>query len=305
MLEKLHQHFPDAAIDFCIRKGNESLLEEHPFINQLLIWDKKKDKLKNLFALGKKIRNKQYHLVVNLHRFASTGFITAMSGAKYKVGFKKNPLSFLYSHAVEYKISAKASPHEEARNLKTIEYFTDDKFFKPKLYPTEAQRTKAVALANGQKFVTISPASVWFTKQLPIPKWIELVTKIPDDTNIFILGGPADVALGEEIIKGALKKNMTSLCGKLGLLASAAFMKLAEMNYVNDSAPLHLCSAVNAPVTAFFVSTVPEFGFSPLSNDATILQTSKNLACRPCGVHGHKVCPEGHFKCSEIEIPIV
>jgi heptosyltransferase-2 len=54
---------------------------------------------------------------------------------------------------------------------------------------------------------------------------------------------------------------------------------------------------MNAPVTAFFCSTIPDFGFGPLSDDATILQTKENLSCRPCGLHGHKECPEGHFKC--------
>jgi ADP-heptose:LPS heptosyltransferase len=82
-------------------------------------------------------------------------------------------------------------------------------------------------------------------------------------------------------------------------------MKLATMNYVNDSAPLHLASAMNAPVTAFFCSTIPEFGFGPLSENNQIIQTEEKLNCRPCGLHGKKVCPEGHFKCgTEINIKV-
>lgn len=70
------------------------------------------------------------------------------------------------------------------------------------------------------------------------------------------------------------------------------------MNYVNDSAPMHLCSAVNAPVTAIYCSTIPEFGFGPLSDNSHILQTKEKLSCRPCGLHGFKSCPEKHFKCA-------
>jgi heptosyltransferase-2 len=73
----------------------------------------------------------------------------------------------------------------------------------------------------------------------------------------------------------------------------------AQMNYVNDSAPLHLASAMNAPVTAFFCSTIPAFGFGPQSANATIIETTIKLDCRPCGLHGYKACPKGHFKCAE------
>ncbi|HEV9038701.1 MAG TPA: glycosyltransferase family 9 protein, partial [Puia sp.] len=70
------------------------------------------------------------------------------------------------------------------------------------------------------------------------------------------------------------------------------------MNYVNDSAPMHFASAVNAPVTAVYCSTLPEFGFGPLSDDSHIVQIAQHLDCRPCGLHGYKACPLGHFNCA-------
>ena len=75
-------------------------------------------------------------------------------------------------------------------------------------------------------------------------------------------------------------------------------MTNATMNYVNDSAPMHMASAMNAPTTAIFCSTIPDFGFGPLSDQARIVETDENLECRPCGLHGFKKCPEGHFKCA-------
>ena len=75
-------------------------------------------------------------------------------------------------------------------------------------------------------------------------------------------------------------------------------MRGAVMNYVNDSAPMHLCSAVGAPVTAVFCSTVPAFGFGPLSPVSFVVETREALACRPCGLHGHAACPLGHFRCA-------
>jgi heptosyltransferase-2 len=75
-------------------------------------------------------------------------------------------------------------------------------------------------------------------------------------------------------------------------------MKDAQMNYVNDSAPMHLAGAVQAPVTAVYCSTLPKFGFAPFLPNGKILETEELLSCRPCGLHGKSSCPEGHFKCA-------
>jgi heptosyltransferase-2 len=88
------------------------------------------------------------------------------------------------------------------------------------------------------------------------------------------------------------------LAEELSLLASAALMEGAAMNYVNDSAPLHIASAMNAPVTAIFCSTVPAFGFGPLRENGRVVETAEKLDCRPCGLHGHRACPKGHFRCA-------
>jgi heptosyltransferase-2 len=75
-------------------------------------------------------------------------------------------------------------------------------------------------------------------------------------------------------------------------------MKEAAMNYVNDSAPMHFASAVNAPVTAVYCSTIPAFGFGPLSDKSFIVEIEEPLDCRPCGLHGYRACPRGHFHCA-------
>jgi heptosyltransferase-2 len=70
------------------------------------------------------------------------------------------------------------------------------------------------------------------------------------------------------------------------------------MNYVNDSAALHLASATNAPVTAVYCSTLPSFGFGPLSDKNFMVEIEEELSCRPCTLHGRKACPLGHFNCA-------
>lgn len=302
LVEKLKQYFPVANIDFLLRKGNESLLLNNPHINEVLIWDKKEKKIKNLLSTVKKLRSRKYDAVINLQRFFATGFITAFSGAKQKIGFDKNPLSFLFTKSIKHIIS-KTPPfrHEVERNNDLVKAFTDDRLIRPKLYPSPADFEKVKPFCS-ERYITVSPKSVWFTKGYPFEKWVAFLNELPRDCTICLLGGPADRTDCEALQNATTNPKVIVLAGQLNFLQSAALMKTAVMNYANDSAPLHFASAVNAPVTAVFCSTIQAFGFTPLSDVSVVAEIPYALYCRPCGLHGKKECPEKHFRCA-MEIP--
>ena len=134
LIENLHQQFPASKIDILVRKGNESLFHAHPFLNQVLVWDKKNNKYHNWVALLFKIRSCKYDVVINAQRFAATGAWTALSNAKIKIGFDKNPFSFLFTHAVVHQFSEKGQ-HEIDRNHQLLSSLFESKVEMPKLYP--------------------------------------------------------------------------------------------------------------------------------------------------------------------------
>lgn len=294
LVENLHVAFPDASIDFLVRKGNEGLLSGHPFLRNLVIWDKKEKKIPNLFRLLRDIRKEKYDKVINVQRFAATGILTAFSGAKEKIGFGKNPLSFLFTKKVDHNFREQ---HETERNHRLISHFVHEPVLRPRVYPSTYDQ-QIITRYLDKPFITISPASVWFTKQYPPLKWAAFINAFPSSHAIYLLGGSDDRSLGEAIIQMTSSKAPVNLCGELSFLQSAGLMKHASMNYVNDSAPMHFASAMNAPVTAIYCSTIPGFGYGPLSDIRFIVERDEPLYCRPCGLHGYDNCPEGHFKCA-------
>jgi heptosyltransferase-2 len=296
LIEKLKAKHPSAQIDFLLRKGNESLLEEHPHLRKVLIWNKKENKWRNLFTLLKQIRNTRYDLVVNVQRFASSGMLTAFSNAKNTIGFKKNPFAAFFSKSYAHNIGD--GTHEVARNQKLITHWTSQLPARPRLYPLPKHYQQAEELIEslGKPYICIAPTSVWFTKQWAEQKWIDFTNAVPPKYHIFLLGAPSDSEACNRIGQG--KSNVTNLAGKLPLLASACLMQKAHMNFVNDSAPMHLASAINAPTCAIFCSTVPFFGYTPLADNSHIIEVSEPLPCRPCGLHGKKSCPQKHFRCA-------
>lgn len=299
VVAELKRIYPDALVDIVVRKGNESLLENNPNLNKVFIWNKKQGKYKSLVSIIKQIRLNQYDEVINLQRFTSAGLMCLRTKAKSKIGFNKNAFSFIYNKKLPHNIGD--GRHEVERNLSTITHHGAKKLTRPELYPSKEDYS-SVERWKEDDYFCLAPASVWETKKLPFKKWIELVEILKKKGTIYLLGGPDDIELCEKIEK-RVNGGVIILAGKLSLLQSAALMKDANMNFVNDSGPLHLASAMNAPTRAFFCSTIKDFGFGPLSDDSKVVEIDYDLHCRPCGLHGYHSCPKGHFKCgNEIDI---
>ncbi len=303
---EVHREYPEHKIHFLCRHGNQAVLDGLPFIDKLWVWDKRGSKYKSLWLLIKELRNYRFEIVFNLHRHFNSGLVSWFMKAPRKVGFSQNPLSFFYTNKVNHRIPhtvQSKSWHEVQRNLQLLQAVKrsypmpiNPKLVRPILPITEVHRYKVADYKLKKPYVIVGPASVWFTKQWEEGSYTELVLKLSDRFQVYLLGGPDDHALCERV------KGLTSavnLCGKLNLLESAALMEEAQRVFVNDSGPLHLASAVNAPSTSFFCATIPEFGYGPLSDASVVLQSIEKLDCRPCGLHGHTACPKDHFKCAK------
>ncbi len=300
-VSSVKKKYPSSSIHFLLRKGNESLLKNNPHINRIWTWDKTNKKYRNLFKTITELRTYYFEYTFNIQRFFSTGLITVLIKSRHKVGFHKNPLSPFFSkkikHQIPHQLSNKEFLHEIQRNHQLLDNNippTDD--IRPQLYLTENDK-KAVAhyIIEGD-YLVIAPSSVWFTKQWALEKWQELVDELSKKFLIYLIGALKDYQFCE-----AVKNNndkVINLCGKLNLLASAALMEKAKRVFVNDSAPLHLASSVNAPTTAIFCSTLTDFGYYPLSKNSNVIQV-RDLDCRPCGLHGKKACPLKHFRCAK------
>jgi heptosyltransferase-2 len=313
LLQNLHAAYPAATIDILVRQGADELFTDHPYINEVHVWNKKKNKYQHLFQIIQNIRRIKYDVVINVQRYLATGIITVLSGAKKTIGFNKNPLSFLFSEVVAHQFGAAAEAaeagarpaaqnsysaalHETSRNHALLASLTTAPVAKPALYPSVANFA-TVQKWQGAPYICMSPGSVWETKKMPAKNWIDLINAVPTNYTIYLMGAPNETALCAEILSGSSREGVINIAGQLNLLEAAALIKGAHLNYVNDSAPMHLASATNAPVAAIYCSTIPAFGYGPLSSVQFVVETLEHLPCKPCGLHGKKACPLGHFNC--------
>ena len=87
---ELRRHFPEAQIDYLIQKPYATILEDNPYIDNLVLMDKTKG-LKRLITYIKVIytvRKTKYDLIIDQLRGTSSVRIVAFSGARWRLGFK-------------------------------------------------------------------------------------------------------------------------------------------------------------------------------------------------------------------------
>jgi heptosyltransferase-2 len=290
---------PQAEVHLLVRRGNEGLLLHHPALHRVWVWDKSRHKLRHLWQLSVQLRALAWDVVVNLHRFATSGWLTWRVPAREKRGFAKNPFSWAYTHRYPHHIGRPGAPwqHETARNHALVADLCGTPTpLRPSLHPAPDDYAAAAPYRLPGRIV-VAPASVWATKTWPPDKWAQLLQLLPPDAPVLLVGAPSDKDLCQQL--AAHHPRATVLAGSLSLLQTAAVLDGARHLFANDSAPLHLASCMNTPTTAVYCSTVPEFGFGPLADQSTVVQYDAPLPCRPCGLHGKRRCPQGHFTCAQ------
>jgi len=301
LLKGVRKKYPCSKIFFLLIPQTKKLLQNNPFLDEMIVYDKKGKKrdILDYFNLIKKIKSIGFDIAFIPHRSLRSALLTYFAGIPQRVGFDKSSGSFLFTKKIKYL----QNQPETERNLALLEgnFFSEDEFL-PELFPSEIdfkyieELFKSWNIRGNDRIVGIAPGSVWDTK-----RWIpERFGKVAESlieklgAKVVLLGGKEDEILCKEISKDIKNKPFIA-AGRTDPLQSAALISRCNVVLSNDTAPMHIAVAMRIPVVAIFGSTVPEFGFAPTGKKDIVIQ--KKIYCRPCGIHGKRRCPEKHFRC--------
>ncbi|MEW6619388.1 MAG: lipopolysaccharide heptosyltransferase II [bacterium] len=304
LIRLIRKRFPDAEIDMVICAEFEELVSANPNINQVILFDRKTG-IRGLLRLCKKIKEKQYDLIVDIHKKLRSLVICLTSGAKQKVSYNKH--SFLRFLLVKFKINRYSNtPYMANLYLKSIERFgVEDEGQGLEFYITPSKEAVILELLRSEGIskedilIGIAPGAYWATKKWPKERYIELANWLIQNkkSKIVIFGGKDEVELSQEI-KLALFNKPIVAAGRLSLMETAALLKRCKVLITNDTGIMHISVAVKTPVVAIFGPTVKEFGYYPYRGANRVI--SKDLPCRPCSTKGSSKCPIKTFDCMRL-----
>jgi len=268
------------------------LLETHPAVREVIRYDKRGADagLAGFWRVASGLRARGYDLVVLPHRSWRSAALALSANVPERTGFADAAPAVTYTT----RIPRARTGHEVDRLLALAGTASADAppvslALEPGDYAAADQWLAGRGLAAG--FVALAPGSIWATKRWPY--YPELAEAL--DGPVVVIGGPDDGQLAETIV-GRAPNRVHSAAGALNLRASAALIARARILVTNDSAPLHLGTAVGTPIVAIFGPTTPAQGFGPRGAGDTALGHPA-LACRPCSAHGQRVCPLLHHRC--------
>ncbi len=309
LVQVLKRNYPHSSIDVVVVPRTAEIFSNHPAISGIIPYEKRgKDSgLYGFYRLLKQLRKKKYELIVIPHRSLRSALLGWLLKPGISIGFDRSAGRLLFTKVVHYN----PDDHEIDRNLSLLNPLSIwiDKNELPQLYPSveDVQVVNSVldnfGLGKEYTIVTVAPGTIWNTKRWPAERFAELCSLLsPNCSAVLLVGGKEDNALCEEIAVMAKAKNIFNAAGKLSLLQSAELIRRSHVVISNDSAPMHIAVAVGTPVAAIFGATIPEYGFSPRGLHDIVIET-KGLKCRPCSIHGGKICPIGTFECMKAITP--
>lgn len=298
------------------------LLENNPHVRRVILYDKRgadrgpvglwraARSTRELFDEGRK-RPVTYDVAYLAQGSVRSAITARLVGAREYVGFSTSAGRPLYTKIIAYR----EDRHHAERLWSLCSWNARDvpvpSPLRPSLYPGERERAAVDAVlelaspARGtdggnqpsptarQPLVVLAPGSTWATKRWPF--FADLARLLARRFLVALIGGENESETASTI-QHRSNVDLLDATGVLSLLGSAELIRRAAVLVTNDSAPLHLASAMNTPTVAIFGPTVPAFGFGPLA-ERSAAAGMDSLACRPCHRHGPRRCPLGHWRC--------
>jgi heptosyltransferase I len=262
-IDMIHHRYPDAEI-ICISPDRcREILEAHPAVSRVLVFDEKKQhrsfwsRIRFAFNLRKEKADRGYLF----HRSKSRAFIFWLAGIKERVGYGRGRKLFLTQpitepdqpfHHMDYFIEMLVRAGYERPENPTYRFY---------ISLEDRQRAEQL-LARNQltRYVCFHLGANWEPKRWPTRHFAKLADLIHEKWQlpIVITGAAGDLHLEEEMRKHVEKTTVISFIGQTRIGETAAIFEKSLFVISGDSGPMHIASGVGARVLALFGPTDPK-----------------------------------------------
>jgi heptosyltransferase-2 len=306
LLRELRRVRPSASLCLLTTATGRSVLNGLTYVDRWLVLDKRwdRDGCRSSRGVLRELMGTRFDAAVAAHRSVRTGLLLRLSGARLRVGFTGAPGAWAYNRRVVWDPDKHAvHRYLELANALGGEPGVADPRPRLRVDPAAAARVELMAREHGVNangnLVCVAPGSVWPTKRWMPEGYARIVAGARRRGLVPVLVGSPDE---EELCRRvAAMAPAPVLAGETSIPELVALLARARIVVGNDSGAAHVASAVGTPVVSVFGSTVPGMGYAAFGPLTRVVERG-GLDCRPCGRHGARSCPLGHFRCmTEVE----
>lgn len=291
VMRAIKQQKPNMEVHYLSKKPFASVLENNPYIDRVFLLE---DDINDTIKL---LRKEKYDHIIDLHKNLRTFRIKKALKVNATSFEKLNWEKFLL---VKFSIDNLPKVHIVKRYLNTLEILgvkDDGKGLEYYSGLHDQLEINGLPTEIANSFAVIVIGGTYLTKQIPIPKLLEIIEQI--SIPVVLIGGPEDKSIALEVQEKSVKQVYTAV-GKSSLNESAEIIRRSQFVVSGDTGMMHIAAAYQKKIYSIWGSTVPRFGMTPYmpeNPERSVIIEDKELSCRPCSKLGFNECPKQHFNC--------
>ena len=296
LLGRLRRAWPQAHIAWTVEPKSRPILEGHPWLDQLIIYDRRHAPW-SFMPFLQRVRAGRFDLVIDLQRHLKSGIIGMVSGARERIGFAAaNTKEF------NYRFTTRQIEPQPKLRLKLMQYqaFADALGAPPapiefglSLPPDEDLRARAALAGARRPLVAVILGSSW-PSRVYFPESVaaairELARPIDGSPVLFpvLVGGAEESAIGDAVVRELGGLEVLNLVGRTRLRDLIGIFSECAVAFGPDSGPMHIAAAVGCPVVSLWGATAPERS-APWGYAEFVIRGE--IPCHPCYLRD---CPIG------------
>lgn len=297
-LRNLRRAYPDAQIDMLVGPMSGELLENCPYIDNLIYFDttrkhkyENKNKKRRFFlSYVFELRKQQYDKAYILKRSWSSALLAFLAKIPERIGFDTEKRGFLLTHKVPY-LEGKHEIECFLDVLRADNIEVKDNYLENWISPQDSAKINNIFkknnIKNGRARILVHATAGNERKQWPEDYFAKVMEYLVNKKNaqLFFVGTESDQEIYEQIfywIKKPLKPQPINLCGALSITESCALIKRMDLVIGVDSGNLHLAASLNIPTIGIYGPMDPvrwkAFG------DIHIPLWAEDYPCMPCNL---------------------
>lgn len=285
IIRALRDAYPDAHLAYLGDAKAVSLLEQNPYLNEIIPFDFSKDSFLYQLKMYAKMYSGRYDLTIDLYSNPRSALMTFATRAKVRIGGDTRGRGNLYTIKIGDDGTLKSAIEHHYQSLKPLGI--TPKFHRTEIFLTEKEKKEAsdilhsIGVDLSKPVVAVHPGATWPNKIWLKEQFQALISRLVDDTEceVILSPGPKDGELMQYLSQSG--RNRVHTLPLLPVRPLAAVLSQCTVFVSNDCGPMHIGVAVGTKTIGIFGPEPIEIWF-PYDRNEGHLPMFKKIPCSPC-----------------------
>ncbi|MBA2852741.1 ADP-heptose:LPS heptosyltransferase [Methanococcus maripaludis] len=266
LIKELKKSHTESQIDYLVGNNASKLINNNPYLSNVLIFDENiffKKKLFGYLKLINNIRKKKYDYIFVLDKHWIFNLTAMLFNIKKRIGFNRLGKEgiFLTDKVYYGPVKHEITYYLELASLLNTEK-SDANIKIDIVIPTEIEKKilKFLSDKNIKNYTVLinsggnNVGESGGIRKMPEKLFKDILDNLSKKTDVLFVGGPEE----REYYEKFSGKNIYNFAGATSIIESAVLLKYAKKIITTDCGLMHLASAVNENIISIFGPTNPK-----------------------------------------------